>query len=223
MSATFKVLLAAFLFAGVFTQNRTCEHLGFGQANWHDATIAAESKVDFMADEVLPNNAPLSARLTALHTGQLRDGGGNEEIRASKPQFVNQTASSTTAEEIEVDWRVLINIEYKLRYFEELGMEMYSPVFTDAVKELHGKEVVIEGFVIPFDEAEELLSLSFNPYASCFFCGKASPASVISMYLKDNRKRYKIDDFLKFKGTLYLNQDDPNEFYYILRDAEEQK
>ena len=223
MSATFKVLLAAFLFAGVFTQNRTCEHLGFGQANWHDATIAAESKVDFMADEVLPNNAPLSARLTALHTGQLRDGGGIEEIRASKTHFVNQTASSTTAEEIEVDWRVLINIEYKLRYFEELGMEMYSPVFTDAVKELHGKEVVIEGFVIPFDEAEELLSLSFNPYASCFFCGKASPASVISMYLKDNRKRYKIDDFLKFKGTLYLNQDDPNEFYYILRDAEEQK
>ena len=39
--------------------------------------------------------------------------------------------------------------------------------------------------------------------------------------MKKNKKTYKIDDFKKFKGTLHLNYDDPNEFYYILKDAEE--
>ena len=66
------------------------------------------------------------------------------------------------------------------------------------------------------------MSLSYNPYASCFFCGKASPASVMSMYLKDEDVRYKMDDFKTFRGTLHLNYDDPNEFYYILRDAREE-
>lgn len=122
---------------------------------------------------------------------------------------------------IEVDWKVLMNIDYELRYFKEVDLEIYAPVFSKAVKALHGKEVIIEGYVIPFDEEGELLSLSFNPYASCFFCGKASPASILSIYLKDKKKRYKIDDYKKFRGTLYLNKDDPNEFYYILRNARE--
>ena len=101
-------------------------------------------------------------------------------------------------------------------------MEMYAPVFSKAVEALHEKEVIIEGYVIPLDPKGDLLALSFNPYAACFFCGKASPASVLSMYLKENNRRYKTDDFVKFRGTLHLNQDNPNEFYYILRDAREE-
>jgi len=115
-----------------------------------------------------------------------------------------------------------MNIKYRLKYFSELDMEMYAPVFPESIKELDGKEIVIEGFVIPFDEEQELLSLSANPYASCFFCGKASPASVISMYLKNKRKRYKMDAFKKFRGKLELNHDNPNEFYYILHNAKEE-
>ena len=115
-----------------------------------------------------------------------------------------------------------MDINYELRYFKELDMEIYAPVFSEAVKALDGKEVILEGFVLVFDEEPDLLSLSANPYASCFFCGKASPASVISMYLKKKRKRYKMDDFKKFRGTLHLNHDDPNEFYYILRNATEE-
>ena len=45
----------------------------------------------------------------------------------------------------------------------------------------------------------------------------------MTMYFKEKGSRYKMDDFKKFKGILHLNQDDPNEFYYILKDAEEAK
>ena len=124
-------------------------------------------------------------------------------------------------EPIRVNWDVLMDIEYKLKHFEEIGMEIYAPDFMKAQKELDGKEVIIEGYVIPFDEDGGSLTLSHFPFAACFFCGNASPASVISMYLRNEKKRYKIDDFKKFRGTLHLNYDDPYEFYYILRDARE--
>jgi hypothetical protein len=97
-------------------------------------------------------------------------------------------------------------------------MKIYAPVFPDGLKAIDGKQVIIEGFVIPFDEKGDILALSANPYAACFFCGKASPASVLSLYVK-KKKRYKMDDFRKFKGVLHLNADDPEEYYYILRNA----
>lgn len=122
---------------------------------------------------------------------------------------------------IKVDWELLMDIEYRLKYFSEIDAEMFAPVFKKEVQALHGKLVTIEGYVIPFEAEEEILSLSYNPYAACFFCGKASPASIISLFLKKKKKKYKIDDYKTFKGILYLNEDDPNQFYYILRDAKE--
>lgn len=133
------------------------------------------------------------------------------------------TSGNGDSDVIVLDWQDLMDIKYRLKYFAEIDLKIYSPVFSNAVKKLDKKEVIIEGFVIPFDEEEELLSLSMNPFAACFFCGNASPASVISLYLKDTKKRYKVDDYKKFRGILHLNQDDPNEFYYILKEAREYK
>jgi hypothetical protein len=151
------------------------------------------------------------------------DGPGDKKLRP-KAQFVSYTSiDQGIAEPIRADWKVLMDIDYKLQYYKEFNMEIYAPIFTKAVKKLHGKEVIIDGHVIPLDVKQEMIALSYNPYSSCFFCGQASPASVISLHLKDKSKRYKKDSFKKFRGTLYLNQDDPDEFYYILRDAVEIK
>jgi len=128
---------------------------------------------------------------------------------------------SNPSKPVKVNWSILNDIKYKLRYFHDLDFEAYSPVFGETLKSLHKKEVIIEGFVIPMFEDKEPLALSANPYSSCFFCGQASPASVMSMYMKNKGKDYKSDDFKTFKGTLFLNYDDPNEFYYILKDAVE--
>ncbi len=130
-------------------------------------------------------------------------------------------AAYSSVEPIEITWEELMDIRFRLRYYSEVDMEMLAPVFPKALKALDGKQVTITGFIIPFDEEQELLALSANPFAACFFCGRASPASVISMYIKNAGKRYKMDDFKKLSGTLHLNLDNPSEFYYILRDAEE--
>ena len=134
------------------------------------------------------------------------------------PTFTSFTSGKSSNKPIVIDWELLLDIEYQLKYYQSFEMEIYAPVFTEALKAIDGKEVIIKGFVVPFDESGELLALSANPFASCFFCGKASPASVISMYLR-KQKLYKIDDFRKFRGVLKLNYDDPEEYYYILKNA----
>lgn len=120
---------------------------------------------------------------------------------------------------INLSWKSLQAILYAKAYFEDYGMEVYIPAFPDLIKALDGKRVEVQGFTIPFDEDEHFVALSASPFANCFFCGKGSPSSVISLYLKDEEKLYKVDEFLEFEGTLRLNYDDPQEFYYILENA----
>jgi len=225
MSGNLKTFFAAILFTGVFTQNKICDHLGFGQAIYHEASTAAEHGKEWIAVDSAHENDYSINETVYRWDEQLMDWTIAKETQDFRAQLASySSANHSFSTPIEVDWKVLIDINYKLKYFAQIDMEMHAPVFSKAVKALDGKEVIIEGFVIPFDEKGELLSLSANPYASCFFCGKASPASIISMYLKNKGKgrRYKMDDFKKFRGTLHLNQDDPDEFYYILREAKEE-
>lgn len=123
---------------------------------------------------------------------------------------------------IVLSWETLINIEYRSEYFEEMGMDLYSPVFTKALEELDGKWVEITGYVIPVVEDGTEIALSQNPYAACFFCGKASPASVMSVSFAKPIRRLRTDDYKTFSGRLKLNYDDPNQFYYILEEAQMQ-
>ena len=136
----------------------------------------------------------------------------------SLAMLVSSPVNNSDSESSTIEWEQLMNIKYKLKYYEELETEMYAPVFNKALKAIDGKEVTIKGYVIPIEVESEMMALSANSYSSCFFCGKASPASVISLHLK-KYKFYKADTFKKFRGTLHLNYDDPNEFYYILKDA----
>ncbi|MDX1684465.1 MAG: hypothetical protein R3275_04465 [Saprospiraceae bacterium] len=122
---------------------------------------------------------------------------------------------------MDLTWKALKDILYAQAYFEKFGMEVYIPAFPEEITELNGQQVSVEGFTIPFDGEEAFVALSATPFSNCFFCGKGSPASVISLYLEDENKTYKVDEFIRFEGTLRLNYDDPEEFYYVLDDAQE--
>lgn len=229
MNKKLKILLAALLIAGVFTQDKICQHLGIGQAKHHEgATEVVQKKklpppVSSVKKEA-PKEDYFKNDSIYRWDDELFDWvvvPGTANFQAQVIKASTSPTPATDAKPIKIEWKVLMDIQYRLKYFAEVEMEVYAPVFSEAVQALHEKEVIIEGFVIPFYE-DGLVSLSYNPFSSCFFCGKASPASVLSMYMKKKtRKRYKTDDFKKFKGTLHLNEDDPNEFYYILRDAKE--
>ena len=130
-------------------------------------------------------------------------------------------AASLLQAQQRLTWKTMQNIKFEKKYYKEIDGEMQAPVFTDELKKMDGKIVEVEGYVIPVDEKGRYVALSANPYAACFFCGKAGPASVMTIKLKKKNKGYRTDDYVHFKGRLQLNYSDINEFYYVLHDSEE--
>ncbi|TAD81040.1 MAG: DUF3299 domain-containing protein [Bacteroidetes bacterium] len=118
-----------------------------------------------------------------------------------------------------IGWPQLENVEFAEKFVKEVDGYMLFPKFPDALKKLAGKTIMVEGYVVPVDKSGTFIALSANPYAACFFCGKAGPASVMTVKLKTKNPNYKIDDVVRFMGTLRLNDDDIKEFYYVLENA----
>ncbi|MFT4155531.1 hypothetical protein [Parafilimonas sp.] len=137
--------------------------------------------------------------------------------------FLLFSFSAFAQDAVETNWDVLQAINFIPKYNAELKAKVLFPKFTDQILDMENKTVEVEGYVIPVDPTGAIVALSANPYAACYFCGKAGPASVMTIKLKTVKKKYMTDAYKKFKGTLRLNYDDIHEFYYILENAEQVK
>lgn len=117
-------------------------------------------------------------------------------------------------------WEVLANISIEKRFDETLNFEVDYPTFSDEVKALEGKEITVQGWMVPLDElrGENYFVLSAFPFSNCFFCGGAGPETVMEVFSKKDidftEKR------ITLKGTLNINADDPIQLMYMLTDAE---
>lgn len=118
-----------------------------------------------------------------------------------------------------IDWKLLAKVEFVDKYFEEYEAWYLVPKFSEEVKALDGKTVVIKGYVIPLDVDGGQYALSAYPFSACFFCGGAGPESVMSLHFKDSPDRFDTDEYLNFSGTLRLNSKDVEDFNYILEDC----
>jgi hypothetical protein len=116
-------------------------------------------------------------------------------------------------------WPIFSRVDFKPKFIEELNAHMFYPEFKDEIRALEGKEVVLEGYVIPLDDDLPFTVLSYYPYAQCFFCGGAGPESIASIYFKTKQKKFKLDEYIKIKGTLVLNAEDIDQTNFIITDA----
>lgn len=120
-------------------------------------------------------------------------------------------------------WEELARVTFEEEYHEEVEEYIFRPTFSDTLKALDRKKVMVEGFVIPLEETgdETFIVLSGLPYLQCFFCGGAGPETVIDILPKNKlKKRLTTDEKITFKGKLRLNADDLDYLNYILDDAE---
>ncbi|MBK8568030.1 MAG: hypothetical protein IPN76_33135, partial [Saprospiraceae bacterium] len=153
MDKKLNYLLFAMLAILVATnKDNICQHLGFGQAKLHDRetftdTVTQESDfaeqspaITLMSDSIFSWEDSLNGYVAVRPYNPLRDEGS---------PFVKLAAWSDDQAPVKVTWRTLTRIEYVLKYYEEISMEMYAPVFSDTLKKLDGKLVEVEGFVIP--------------------------------------------------------------------------
>ncbi len=115
-------------------------------------------------------------------------------------------------------WKHLADVTLEQRYIKGYSQKFLVPIFGETPKSYEGKEVRISGYVIPLDDT--VYALSRNPYAACFFCGAAGPETIVELQLvSGGTKRYKMDQWMTFKGILRLNDSDVSHFNYILEKA----
>ncbi|QCK13571.1 DUF3299 domain-containing protein [Mangrovivirga cuniculi] len=119
-----------------------------------------------------------------------------------------------------IDWSTLADVQFNQTYDNQLETYFTEPTFGPKVKAIDGKEIIIEGYVIPMDVEKGEFVLSKNPFANCFFCGNAGPETVMELNLKPGHKKFKTDDYVVFKGKFRLNKSDIYHLNYILDDAD---
>ncbi|MEP0271182.1 MAG: hypothetical protein ABJO91_03110 [Ekhidna sp.] len=120
-------------------------------------------------------------------------------------------------------WELLSSVEIVMGYDDFMGTEIEQPKFSEQLKLREGKELTLEGFIIPLQQEsdQDYFVLSRFPYQSCFFCGAAGPETVVEVY-SDREFRF-TDERVKVTGTLRLNDDNPLHLFYILEKCEVKK
>jgi len=118
-----------------------------------------------------------------------------------------------------IGWDILADITFEETFDEEEDAYWLAPSFGDVVKSYENQVVVVEGYLIPIDVAENIYLLSKYPYSACFFCGGAGPESIVELQLEKRAKGRGMDDRVRLQGRLVLNTADFDHFNYILKAA----
>jgi hypothetical protein len=117
-------------------------------------------------------------------------------------------------------WNEFAKTKFEPKYNDKLGEYLFHPIFTNELKAMVGKEMIIEGFYVPFaPEDEKYIIISKFPMSQCFFCGGGGPESIAEVYFAKDPGKFQVDDLITVKGKLKLNTDDVDHVNFILTDA----
>ncbi len=134
--------------------------------------------------------------------------------------FLGMTTYGMSQGSSNQNWETLSKLEFEKSH-DEYG-EIYIPKFGPEIKALAGKEIELDGYIIPFEGmfGPTKLIISSVPIASCFFCGGAGPESVAEVYLSESVKY--TAKRVKVTGKLTLNKENSDQLMYILKEAKMQ-
>lgn len=113
-------------------------------------------------------------------------------------------------------WKQLSNIKYALKKHPSYG-EINFPIVNAELKKLSNKKIVIKGFIVPIDNKS--YALSKNVFASCFFCGKAGPETIMGIKFAKATPKLKTDLYVTLEGTFRYNENDADDWIYHIENA----
>ena len=136
--------------------------------------------------------------------------------------FFVVTSSAVFAQDKKFDsWNEFAKTKFEPKYQEKIGEYVFYPTFTQELKSLEGKEIIIEGFYVPFaPENGSYIILSKYPMSQCFFCGGGGPESIAEVSFAKGLPKFQVDDVVTVRGKLKLNSDDLDHMNFILVQAE---
>ena len=117
-------------------------------------------------------------------------------------------------------WALFAKTKFEAKYNEKSAEYFLYPVFVTELKQLVGKEVSLEGYYLPIDiDGDAYIILSKFPYSQCFFCGGAGPESISEVSFKVKQGKFQMDQFIRVKGKLKLNEADIEHGNFIIEEA----
>ncbi len=115
-----------------------------------------------------------------------------------------------------ITWKLLGEIKFTMKKHPKYG-EVQFPLVNEKIKFKGKKKVYISGFIVPIDNKN--YALSKNVFASCFFCGKSGPESIVGLHFKNKTPKLKTDQYVTIEGTFRYNEDDVDDWIYNLDNA----
>ena len=115
-------------------------------------------------------------------------------------------------------WDILLTLKCKSKYDPKIDGVISDPQFTSEIKALDGKEITINGYIVPLQADGNVFMVSAYPVSTCFFCGAAGPESVLEVY--PGKPIPYSEKVITLKGILRLNYNDPIKMPYIVEKAQ---
>lgn len=189
-----------------------------------NATVVAETVADAQA---------IADEPTAKKEGQKEEKtteyAEGYDAKSFGKAFDDPTEDITTAElqaEPQGIWRTLLKLTFDVKFDERVDDIVFAPIFTPEIRKYAGKEIEIQGYILPHDITKmgggkandgSMFIFSAYPAATCFYCGGAGPESVIEVYPAAGIPFSK--QMVTLKGKLELNETDYLQLAYKLKQA----
>jgi hypothetical protein len=117
-------------------------------------------------------------------------------------------------------WALFAKTKFEAKYNEKAAEYFLYPVFAKELTDQVGKEISLEGYYLPIDiDGDAYIILSKFPYSQCFFCGGAGPESIAEVTFKVKQGKFEMDQYLRVKGKLKLNEGNIDHGNFILEEA----
>ena len=115
-----------------------------------------------------------------------------------------------------LNWKILGQIKFVKKKHKDYG-EIDFPLINDVLKKKSGKKILMSGFIVPIDNVNYALSKSV--FASCFFCGKAGPETIMGIKFKVGKIKLKTDQYVTLEGNFRVNENNVEDWIYHIEDA----
>lgn len=113
-------------------------------------------------------------------------------------------------------WKLLGEIKFLKKQDKSYG-EVLFPIINTKLKQTQKKRIVMSGFIVPIDNKS--YALSKNVFASCFFCGKSGPETIMGIKFRGGNPKLRTDQYVTIEGTFRYNDNNVDDWIYHIEDA----
>ena len=128
--------------------------------------------------------------------------------------------SNSAFSQKKITWKDVVEIYAKEFRLKEKNPTSVLNKNTLSLKDVENKKVTIRGYFLDIDPNGKWYVLSKNPFATCFFCGKSGPETILELLDYENvKKKFKSDDLVEVTGFFNIVYDPEDRMSFVLEKA----